>query len=171
MLHKLNFAFFAKQQKYLWWLVSFSVFKVSESSEIPKLIWQRLHYFLSWNLPCSCEAKVQPQVEITSLQISLGSQGFWTPDELHGAILYFSSSCSLHFKSSLQILQVFSRMLRCCFTVKLQKRRDFTWLYIKHGGRRWWLDFTFVGGTAPLNLKKRLWHLINHTHYLYLFTM
>ena len=53
--------------------------------------------------------------------------------------LFWSFNGNLHFKSSLQLLQLFSRTLQHCFVVRLPKffgLRDFTWLYINMKLRR-----------------------------------
>ena len=62
----------------------------------------------------------------------------FTADELFGVILWFVLFFFyLHFKSSLQLLQLFSRTLQLCFTVKLQRCSvDTSPDFISSGGRR-----------------------------------
>lgn len=49
-------------------------------------------------------------------QINLGSQGFWTPDELHGAILYFLPA--VHYILN-QVFRYFRCLAECCDAVLL----------------------------------------------------
>ena len=99
-------------------------------------------YFLSWNLHCSCRAKLVSSCWCTHFwsghtSLSMSPWRVWIMcfstqfGVFHGLGLHWTSCMEpvyvffllifLRFKTSPYLVQLFRTMLQCCFTVKVQK--------------------------------------------------
>ena len=78
-------------------------------------------YTFSWAAKIWALERVEKTSFINQLRIFGFLEAWLTPDGLYRTILFLFFIVLLHFKTSPHLLQVFRRMLPCCFAMKLQK--------------------------------------------------